>query len=398
MRLRFEDDQPRRSIQKGVRFLRQMPCTPVCIREKRHRRKVLQRQKHHILRNGGQRKWPICRKLSKYDIMVAIAPSVICISDDEYTRKSTIEFCSRARSIVLNSKSNLVLDFSKTRKIFADGMLLVMSEIDRCKRMSDPNQVISCKLPESNCSDTKNIRDVLYQVGMLDLVNHDTSFVDKTTFRDDVRHWKFITGTTLGESHADLLYKEADGVVDSKVVKDMYAGLVEALTNSRHHAYKGSRQDLCREFKEKRWWMFAERKVESLSILVCDLGIGIRRSLPTFLRRQEEDLPAKKMVKLLKEVNRRMGRGDPDVAAMRIALKMGNSSTGKVYRGRGLPQIWNATRQSEGGAITILSGYGLLRYDGGNGVEHGLQFSSTMLGTIVSWSVPINAVAETVDG
>jgi len=120
-----------------------------------------------------------------------------------------------------------------------------------------------------------------------------------------------------------------------------------------------------------------------LHVIVCDLGIGIKKSLP--LRWDKN---------LISNFFARMGQSQPDVSAIRVALEIGETSTGADNRGLGLPQIWDATRQSEEGAVTILSGFGLLGHGEGGKKEVSYQYSDSIMGTAISWRVPITRPSE----
>ena len=273
----------------------------------------------------------------------------------------------------------MLLDFTATRKILPEGMLLIVAELDRAMRMGRTDQQVGCALPPPKSEEARIVREVLIQIGLLHRIGHapaPTSASDRD-HHETVRHWRYATGTRVDEEPGDVL-EAHEGRIASSLMTSVQVGLSEALLNSLHHAYRVARADGCARFKERRWWMFTNERNGTLSVIVCDLGIGIPRSLPLTWDR-----------KLLKLLGNYMGGRSPDVAAIRMALILGESSTGDEHRGKGLPQVWNATRTSSAGGVGILSGKAYVGSDSDG--EYESTFSTSMLGTMVAWTVPVEA-------
>lgn len=85
-----------------------------------------------------------------------------------------------------------------------------------------------------------------------------------------------------GEQFAEL-FEEFDGRI--KNFKQLYEGMVEAMANSVAHAYLSERGDGFELTPDtKRWWAFWQERAGKLSVVICDLGIGISRSLSDSLK------------------------------------------------------------------------------------------------------------------
>ncbi len=162
----------------------------------------------------------------------------------------------------------------------------------------------------------------------------------------------------------------------------MQIGLSEAIINSLHHAYRGARPDGCGAFKERRWWMFTRETQGTLEVLVCDLGIGIPRSLPLAWDRR-----------FLGKVRQIFSGDPPDVAAIKTALILGETSTDEEHRGKGLPQVWNATHESDDGVVGIYSDRAYVISTPDEGMQT-TEFSDRLLGTLVWWRVPVGQAGE----
>jgi hypothetical protein len=269
------------------------------------------------------------------------------------------------------------LDFTKTEKLNAPGTLLFVAEVDRALRMGRPEQRIQVKLPPENCNaESKIVRQVLHQIGLLKLLGHDTSQLDPSDYDESVRHWHFATGTTLGDKPGEVLDAHEGKIADT-LMKGVWKGVSEALTNSRHHAYLAPRNDGCADFTEKRWWMFSQERDGELTLVVCDLGIGIRRSLPIKWSRS--------LVGKVLQVIHAKG----DLGAIRAALVIGQTRTEEDNRGKGLPQIWNEVRAAQVGTVGIHSGRAALYYSSDTQAETGTEFENDILGTLISWRYPL---------
>ena len=350
------------------------------VQAKRCRRAVLSRQKRHR-RRGGRRCWASLGGLRSPAFVRVHAPSTLGLAHYVH-RNATIAFCSRFRKAVLEDRRDLILDFTATKLIQPEGMLLVVAELDRIKRMVAGNKVLRCSLPGGSAEPTQIVRQVLYQVGVLDLTSYDTSLFDPAEFHDSVRHWQYATGTRVDEEPGNIL-EAYEGKIAPALMQKMQIGLSEAITNCLHHAYKAPRGDNCPFFGERRWWMFTRESDDQLTVVVCDLGIGIPNSLPLTWGKAT-------IGKLLSN----LGVKQEDLASIQLALRLGESSTGEGHRGKGLPQIWNATRASSAGHIAIHSGRGLLGYSGTRQEDVASQYRSSILGTMIVWTVPVEAAKD----
>lgn len=258
-------------------------------------------------------------------------------------------------------------------------MLTVMAELDRALRMVGRTAQVRCRLPKRDTELGKIVGQVLDQIGLLELIGQAPPLEHAgETFHNTVSPWRYATGVRIDEKPGDVL-EEQEGRISEAVMQGMQKGLTEAIINSLHHAYQQPRSDGCRGFNERRWWMFTHEDNGMLSVLVCDLGIGIPRSLPLTWPRQ-----------LLSSV-REFFKGDPpDVVSIKSALVLGESSTGEKHRGKGLPQIWDATEKADQGTVGIFSDRAYVGLSSEKKLISG-GYRDRFLGTLVSWRVPIEA-------
>jgi hypothetical protein len=267
---------------------------------------------------------------------------------------------------------DVILDFSATEKLFADGMLLFYAELKRLIRHTHGRIDIRCTVPHNS-----KVAQVLKQLGVLDLlgVKNQVLPVDH-----DVVHWRAASGQLVVGSKYDEILMEYDGEITEALQSNLYTGITEAMTNVLNHAYDLPREDRC-EFEEdaKNWWMFSHQKDEVLSVVFCDLGAGIPRTLPLKRRSVWNRL-------------RRKNLGS-DAEIIKFAVKDSVSRTRKSHRGKGLRQIVEVVRGIVGAEAVIYSNGGSLHVRSG-GSTKALDYNDSILGTLIFWRIPLHDKEE----
>jgi hypothetical protein len=186
--------------------------------------------------------------------------------------------------------------------------------------------------------------------------------------------WRHTTSTEVdGEKSGELLemYKS----LSHEETRHMFRGVAEATTNVAHHAYEDERSDNLPHYDEQRWWMFCREADEHLYVAVCDLGIGIPRSLPTRFGRETVD----KMLEV-------MGGRVTDGKMIRAAIEIARTRTDKKGRGKGLGDLKRVVDEIDRSRLYIFSNKGLVEYWGGQ--ERVRSFNRSILGTLIVWVLP----------
>lgn len=168
-----------------------------------------------------------------------------------------------------------------------------------------------------------------------------------------------------------------EGRLAEPLVKGIYRGLAEAMTNACQHAYSGLRDDGLNHDRPRDWWVFSQAKDGHLYVALCDLGVGIPGTLPITNPGLYGWLKAK------------LGIEPLDGECIAAAIEDSRSSTGKRERGKGLGDIIRAVTGAPGGRAVVFSNRGC--YTLKNGEEASGNFRDSILGTLISWSVPIQA-------
>lgn len=303
-----------------------------------------------------------------------VAPEYIALGK-KHVHEETCNFIDEIRHAAISGE-RVRVDFSKTKGVYSCGTLLLLSEIDRLKRIYGDSFHFSCSYPSN-----EKVEKVFQQIGLLKLLGKDHR-MEITPDDKDVFYWRYSTGNVVDLQIADQMFK---GIRDQLPIgyRRIVRGVEEAVTNVVHHAYelpRGDRLDRFPAAREKRWWVFAEIVDGWLHVVICDLGIGIPRSLPTTWSEAVVDIVSAKWVQ-----RRR------DIALTERAFKVGKTRTGLKNRGKGLKDIRQAASRL-GGRLWLTTNSVQLRYDFAKNKDAepaASYFKQSIMGTLIQWSVPL---------
>lgn len=285
-----------------------------------------------------------------------------------------MRFFSSIRRSIIDEMAPTTIDLSELQFIMPSSAALLIAEIDRAQRICKGDFKVHLIR-----SKTERINSVLDQIGFSALCGSKLGKDEVDQAQDElVRHWRYATGTRVNDQ-TERAFTDIQGRLAPALQDGMWVGISEAVGNAALHAYLEPRGTNRRRMGTKRWWMLSQVRDGLLGVTVADLGIGIPRSLPlkwpdTTLRQLFDRLVAK----------------GPDERAIRAAMEVGATRTGKKHRGKGLPQIWKELRDVPGAMIAIYSNKGALNWDGKNKIESSQEFKDSIHGTVISWIVPVD--------
>lgn len=287
-------------------------------------------------------------------------------------RSSLLKFLAKLRNAVMKgSNPNILIDFSNTESMWADGTLLFKAELDRLLRIFKEKRCLRC-LPPKN----KKVAQVLKQVDIFRLLKRRWN---KKGYYKDVIYWRHANGFQVdGSKYKDIL-EPYDGVIPKFLADGFYKGITEAMTNCHHHAYMLPREDGLNQSNEPRaWWMFSQERDGFLTVVFCDLGVGIPKTFPI-----NEALGWKKLFA-------KVGGPPSDGSVIEEAVESSRSRTGKAYRGKGIKQLFDTASESAGGMVQIFSNRGCYDFSNGKGTVH--NFNDSILGTLIQWKAPLQSM------
>lgn len=279
-------------------------------------------------------------------------------------RKQSLIFLGKIRSQINDGCRKLWIDFSETRKFSAGATILLYAELTRLLESIEGLRIRST-VPRNN-----KAAQVLQQIGLSRLLRtkNQTECLD-----GDVVNWRSARGQgALGEKYDEIL-GFYEGRITESLQTELYTGITEAMTNAHQHAYIGPRGDgISTDPGYRPWWMFSQEKDGKLSVVFCDLGVGIPASLPHTRPR---------LWHLMDRFNMTQGR------QIEGAVRDSRTRTKKQHRGKGLRQIIETISSCKGGKALILSNKGW--YSIQSGVPATGDFTDSIMGTVIYWQMPL---------
>lgn len=332
------------------------------------KRRQFRRKKNQIFLKGQLR-----RKRRQKNLLpsfaVVRAPEVFAL-DSIDCRSDFLDFAARLRTLCFRGVSRIKIDLANVKRLYPACTLLFAAEVFRLIEASAGKTMFRCIPPKAS-----KPRKVLKQLGILDRLCCHIPDVPKG---QDVVHWKLASGNDVRGEKFEETVGHYDGKIAEALSGGLYNGMVEAMKNSKQHAYIEDRADgLAIVPDGGPWWMLSQQREGNLFVAFCDLGIGIPGSLP------------KKWPEMVSGLLR-----SSDSSMIEAASRLGRSRTNLSYRGRGLSHICEDVMLQGGGRVLILSNKG--RYEISRGrdgaiVHKAADFKDSILGTIIIWKVALKA-------
>lgn len=311
------------------------------------------------------------------DLAVRIcAPSWLCLSPrSQRKRKSshhteTARFVDELRRSFEACSSQVCIDFSQLTRVVSDGMRLFFSEL--CSLVSTyPNQRLRC-IPSKD--DTVN--QVLEHLGVYQMLGYRSGVIPS---REDVISWKSESSKIVDAEKSGELIQSYDYLVGERS-RSMFRATSEAITNAVNHAYDYSHRatEAPAHRRPRQWWMFCREDSDTLTIAVCDRGMGIPVSLPAKFAREQ-------WWRLVSRFSR--DKRHRDAGFIRAAAEMTRTRTDAPNRGKGLSDVIHVADKWSSARVFIHSNRGILVRADGRFTQH--EMKQSIRGTLIIWQLPI---------
>ena len=275
------------------------------------------------------------------------------------------------------SSSELTIDMSGVRRMIVDAALLFKAELSRLVQLRGVQ--IKAVPPTS-----QRTQQVLKQTGIAELLNLK---IELELNREDVVHWRIAEGprSSVDSSSLEPIMADIEDVT-GLATHPVYQGIIESIGNCAEHAYKQHPDVTWTMPVDPGWWVFQQVKEGILTVVVCDLGIGVNRALPLALAGEQGLLR-----KLMHVVRRTRGL---DNRALLAAMEYGRSSTGLHERGRGMRNAHAVVNDIGEGHFYAMSNKGFYFYKKESqdveGESHTVKLKYSINGTILSWRLPLS--------
>ncbi|MBB5190103.1 hypothetical protein HNQ50_000813 [Silvimonas terrae] len=304
-----------------------------------------------------------------------MAPQIFHLSSARW-RTALVGVIGQLRRLVRQGPPKIIIDFSITKHLHPCGTLLFVSELDRLQR--EFAGVIRCNYPKDDV-----VEQLFQHIGLLQKLGRTPR---KEITAGNVTPWHFESGHEIDASKFASMFEDYAGSLWQSDRRDLWVGMQEAMANCIEHAYTEERGDGLPS--RKRWWMFAREESGMLSVALCDLGIGIQRSLP-------KNPEAAGFIQQI--VNVVTGqRKTPEAKHIKAAIEYGKTRTKDRHRGKGLGQIFGFVERSPDSSLRIMSNKGIYtfapeRRTGEERVEHFADYNDSIEGTLIQWRIPLKA-------
>jgi hypothetical protein len=249
-------------------------------------------------------------------------------------------------------------------------MLLLYAELERLRRVF-PGKVLSCT-PAAD----RTVDGVLEHLGVYAWLAHRSKAKPSgdNVIGWKVQHAELVDGTIFGPPIEALGLK-------GEQANRLFRGVSEAVTNVRHHSSLRERKDGLGLPPKQEWWMFIHESDKRLYVAVCDLGIGIPRSLP--IQHGTETV-----FHALRTISGRKRKTDGRL--IQAALRLKRTRTEQENRGLGFNDMIAVLNTLPGSRMRIHSNHGALSYNADcrpPSIKVS-AFKRSILGTIVAWHFP----------
>ncbi|WP_139174523.1 ATP-binding protein [Lysobacter enzymogenes] len=279
-----------------------------------------------------------------------------------------VRFLTELRSAAAAQK-RAVLDFRPTTQCVAGGTLLFFSELQRLKVIY-PTIRLYC-IPSKEDS----VNQALQHLRIFELCGFTSHVVPR---RPDIVCWKMAQGSEIdGDKVGGLIDRFS---LSPDVGSHFFRGASEAMINAVEHAYVEDREDGLPPPSQSNWWMFCRETEESFFVAVCDLGIGIPRSLP---KKYADEYISGAMAALSGGYYR------TDSRMIQAAMELARTRTERDGRGIGLFDLKRIIDEVEGGTLHLFSNRGVVTYRNGGFTRK--NFRRSIKGTVVVWTIPLKA-------
>ncbi|MCH5486763.1 hypothetical protein [Pseudomonas syringae] len=328
------------------------------------------------------------------DFGMAIAPTKL----DLYSPKNHSRFVDFLQEIRRSVSAHEVttLNMKHCIRITAAAGLLLVAEVDRLTK-AYPLHKIKCINPEASNngpgkSGTNLVESALNQIGFYKIIGQSNS---KKAVAGSVKKWRHLSGYMADGNLADSLLQTLKDEVSAEVLKKLYRGSIEAIANCVEHAYPSARRDGL-NIIDPRWWMLVGKDETSLTIIICDLGVGIPNTLPV---KHEESF--------LSQIKNALGIvGNSDSEMIRISTHIKQTRTNQKHRGKGgkdfrsmpanFPSSYLAIRSNKG--AFFITGKEHIPFKGVSSrkfvpdtqkSESMIEHKNSICGTLIEWAIPL---------
>lgn len=359
-----------------MRLSAQLPLIVVAKRNRKAAKRQRNRVRAELLRQRDERRRLLRMAEGAPQPAIQIdAPRFFALLKPE-SHDALVTFLRELVTLTLVQKRVVCIDFRPTERFYSDGTLLFYAELQRI--LARHPRSVKCVLPRNAVA-----QQVLCHLGVLRQLGHHREIPSD---RDDVNHWDVLSGIMADATQGVGQAIERLPLPAEQHVRKLFRSVTEALTNVTQHAYTEPRMDGTGEPTDRGWWMFVRREPGELTVMFCDLGLGVPHTVPR--DKKHEGWFAKRLESVLKAVG---VRSHQDGETIRVTVEEKRSRFKAEHRGNGFGNMLETIFAVGTGRLTIYSNRGAYNFTLGSGNERheAFNYDNSIYGTVVGWHISL---------
>lgn len=322
-----------------------------------------------LKRNGS------LKKISPEKIL---APTILDIYKNEY-HELVVDFIEKIESKAKTGSKKIYICFRNTIHISAAAGLFLLAKLETIRSNHRILQYVVSKPPikTSSKGEAHVVDSVLNRIGIYASLGVKAREMKENP---SVKCWEVIRGELVDSEIAGKLLETITEKMGTDYT-DLYRPLIEAMSNSVEHAYRDDLYNKNKNNNKNKWWCFASIMNNKLILLICDLGVGIPKTLKLT---QGEKVLAKLTEFIGKPITL-------DSEHIKASLQVKRTQTKLGYRGKGGTDLQSIIELYENTQLRIISNKGNYRYTNRKKAKPELIWDAkkSINGTIVEWSMPL---------
>ena len=290
------------------------------------------------------------------------APEIFCLNGDN-NRDELLLFFSEIKNALSHKNSKIHIDFKRTKKLLPCGTLYFRAHLNLL--LDDYSHRITCGYPSDDV-----VGQLFQHINLLDKMGLSNKYVITA---DNVKHWHSVEGVKAETMKFENLLHSYEDELAQPMKLGLYESMSEAVTNCVQHAY----ETLNTEDSNQKWWMFANREENVLTVAIYDAGIGIAESLR--IKPELRDI--------ISGLAFRNSKSDKKLLS--LAVGSNKTRTRLPYRGKGLPDMMQFVKSTNVGGLLIHSNCGSYMYAAHSNREQTKHYAQALSGTLIQWTLPL---------
>jgi hypothetical protein len=279
-------------------------------------------------------------------------------------------------------KKPIFVDLSPIKQISVPAAVVLAAELHRWVLLSGGRNLRARNLKRWD----PRVRTMMGTLGALELLGINSTGEYQYDHKSQVVLMPLESGLKSDGPAVDRLQQWVSRL--SKIFEPkpyVFDGLTEAILNAIDHAYMPSEGETRFPYAGHRWWATCsvDPVKSSFRFFVYDQGIGIPATIGAQPNWRE---PVALMMS-------KLGLHTSDASIIEGAFEVGRTRTKLEERGKGLRQMHDIIVKAGVGTMRILSGHGDILLNKG-GVIVKSNHSSHIGGTMIEWSIPIDAFGQ----